>query len=127
MIDLFLTKRSDLSYVQPIVGFLTFTMTQYILLIHGNTTTTPSGEDWDRFFEAASQSGLFRGGSEIGERLIVGNPEVSESTDHIAGFMRFDSDDITRVLDLLEQHPTVLHGGSVELCEMPRSGSAKAE
>ena len=35
--------------------------------------------------------------------------------------MRFDAEDRAKLLELLKQHPVVLHGGSVELCEMPKS------
>jgi hypothetical protein len=35
--------------------------------------------------------------------------------------MRFDSDNKQALLDLLKSHPAVAHGGSVELCEMPKS------
>jgi hypothetical protein len=44
-----------------------------------------------------------------------------ESTDHVVGYMRFDSEDRQPILDLLEKHPVLLHGGTVELCELPRS------
>lgn len=96
-------------------------MTQYILLIQDNVTSTPADEEWERFFGAAQRSGLFRGGSEIGERTVLGDTTSAKSTEHIAGFMRFDSDSKEALLQLLDSHPVVLHGGSVELCEMPRS------
>jgi hypothetical protein len=35
--------------------------------------------------------------------------------------MRFDSEDKQKIIDLLASHPVVVHGGSVELCEMPES------
>ncbi len=35
--------------------------------------------------------------------------------------MRFDSDDKEKLLELLKTHPVVVHGGTVELCEMPES------
>ncbi|MFZ4683819.1 MAG: hypothetical protein ACOYMS_15040 [Terrimicrobiaceae bacterium] len=96
-------------------------MTQYILLIQGNVKSTPTAEEWEQFITAAQASGLFRGGSEIGERIVVGDAPSAQSTEHITGYMRFDSDDRQKVLDLLQSHPVVLHGGSVELCEMPKS------
>jgi hypothetical protein len=96
-------------------------MTQYILLIQDNVKTRPTGEDWEKFFVLAQRSGLFRGGSEIGTRQVVGDLVSAQSTAHVSGYMRFDSDDRQAVLDLLKVHPVVLHGGSVELCEMPKS------
>lgn len=96
-------------------------MAQYILLIHGNVKNpVPEGE-WDQFFEAARESGLFRGGSEIGQRILIGDSESVSSTDHIAGYMRFDCENRQEILDLLELHPVVVHGGTVELCELPES------
>ena len=98
-------------------------MNQYLLLIHGNARSAASAEEWEQFFSAAQESGLFRGGSEIGNRTRVGEADSIQSTDHIIGFMRFDSEDEPSLLRLLEKHPVVLHGGSVELCEMPKSES----
>jgi hypothetical protein len=96
-------------------------MTQYILLIQNNAKSDSTPEEWDAFFAAARLSGLFQGGSQIGKRTVVGNAQSAKSTDHIVGYMRFDSDDQQKILDLLKQHPVVIHGGSVELCEMPES------
>lgn len=96
-------------------------MTQYILLIQDNTKTESTSEDWERFLTLARQSGMFQGGSEIGSRMIVGDVTSAKSTDHMVGYMRFDSDDKQKLLDLLQQHPVILHGGSVELCELPKS------
>jgi len=96
-------------------------MTQYLLLIQGNLKSHSIPEEWEVFFAAAQQSGLFKGGSEIGKRMIIGDAESAKPTDHIVGYMRFDSDDKQKILDLLEKHPVVIHGGSVELCELPKS------
>jgi hypothetical protein len=96
-------------------------MTQYILLVQGNPKSNSTPEEWDAFFKAAQESGLFRGGSEIGARTVLGNIESSQPTDHIVAYMRFDSDDKQPILNLLEKHPVIIHGGSAELCEMPES------
>ncbi len=96
-------------------------MTEYLLLIHGNETTPTTAAEWDRFFAAARASGAFRGGSEIGAREIVGAGTPVRSSDHIVGYMRFDCDDRAKLRALLQQHPVVLHGGTVELCELPKS------
>lgn len=96
-------------------------MTQYILFIHGNETSKPAAEEWDDFFAAARLSGLFEGGSEIGSRIVLGNSRPAKSSEHIIGYMRFDAEDRQTLLKLLEKHPVVLHGGTVELCELPKS------
>jgi hypothetical protein len=94
---------------------------QYILLIHRNTRSLPSEAEWATFIERAQASGLFRGGSEMGARQVIGRTDGIASTDHIDGYMRFDSDDKQKIIDLLMGHPVVAHGGSVELCELPPS------
>ncbi|WP_038169282.1 hypothetical protein [Verrucomicrobium sp. BvORR106] len=96
-------------------------MTQYILLIQGNLTSPTTTEEWDTFFSAVRSSGLFKGGSEIGGRTRLGNSTTAQSTDHVVAYMRFDSDDQEKLLALVNQHPVVLHGGTVELCELPKS------
>jgi hypothetical protein len=96
-------------------------VTQYIALIRGDYKTPPATADWEAFFAAARQSGCFKGGSAIGNRLVVGAQQAASPADHVAGYMRFDSDDKQALLDLLANHPVVVHGGSLELCEMVES------
>ena len=96
-------------------------MAEFLLLIHGNAKSRATPEEWESFFAEAHRSGLFKGGSEIGDRVIVGDASSAESSDHLVGFMRFDAEDRQEILDLLQKHPVVVHGGSVELCEMPKS------
>ncbi|MBI2477575.1 MAG: hypothetical protein HYV60_02670 [Planctomycetia bacterium] len=94
---------------------------QYIALIHKNADTTAAPEEWDRFIQMAVESGMFKGGSEIGVRHIVGHKEVPDTTKSVGGFMQFDSADRDRLLTLLKAHPMIKHGGTIELCEMPES------
>ncbi len=96
-------------------------MSHYLLLIHGNAKTEPSPEEWESFFQAAQESGLFRGGSEIGTREILGENRDATLSDHLAGYMRFDAGDKQQLLDLLQTHPHVVHGGTIELCHLPES------
>lgn len=96
-------------------------MTQYLLLIHDNAEGLATSEQWDAFFEAARNSGIFRGGSEIGEREIVGQFHEEKSSAHLVGYMRFDAEEKEQVLALLKLHPVVIHGGTTELCVMPGS------
>ncbi|WP_428305878.1 hypothetical protein [Lacipirellula sp.] len=96
-------------------------MTHYLLLIHGNARSDPSPAEWAAFFHTAEQSGLFRGGSAIGGRTILGDAANAQPSDHIVGYMRFDADDKQPLLDLLHTHPVIAHGGTVELCELPET------
>lgn len=95
-------------------------MTQYLLLIHGNATSAAQPEEWEAFFSAARASGLFQGGSALGARETLGDPSAMP-TDQLVGFMQFKTDDRAKLLELLEQHPVLKHGGSAELCEMPKT------
>ncbi len=93
---------------------------EYITFMHGNSDGKATPDEWNTFFELARDSGLFRGGSEIGERFTVGrDAPVVMST--VAGYMRFDADDLDELLALLQNHPTILHGGTIEVCELPKS------
>ena len=96
-------------------------MDAYLLLIHDNETTPTRDEEWERFFAEARSSGMFQGGSEVGRREILGGPATVPSSSHIVGYMRFETAARGPLLDLLRLHPVVLHGGTVELCELPRS------
>lgn len=94
---------------------------QYVALIHRNTDTTPTSAEWEHFFAVATETGMFKGGSAIGTRHIVGRKTVPDTTRDIGGFMRFDSEDLRQLHELLERHPVIRHGGAIELCEMPQS------
>ena len=94
---------------------------EYITFMHGNKVSATSPDEWERFFDLAKESGLFRGGSAIGKRWAVGDKDVPDITDNVGGFMRFDAESLDELTELLSQHPTVVHGGTVEVCEMPKT------
>ena len=94
---------------------------EYIIFMHRNTESEASPEEWNNFLSEARTSGIFRGGSAIGSRFYVGAEGAPDTTSVINGYMRFDTADITLLLDLLKRHPTVVHGGTVEICELPES------
>ena len=97
---------------------------EYILFIHKNTDAVASSVQWDEFFIAAKRSGLFLGGSEISNQIQLGNKEVKNITDTVGGFMRFEAENKTAILALLNMHPILLQGGTLELCEMPKSDNS---
>ena len=94
---------------------------QYIALIHKNADTRPTSAEWEHFIEVAVKTGLFRGGSEIGSRQTIGTKAVGDTSQTVGGYMRFDSEDLDSLLELLDQHPVVKHGGTLELFTMPKS------
>ncbi|UJJ31948.1 hypothetical protein [Halopseudomonas maritima] len=105
------------------IGQIKFTQAkamEYILFIHNNTDL-PATAQWDAFFAAANQSGLFLGGSEIAGAAQIGSKGVRATTDSVAGFMRFEAEDVSELHQLLALHPVYLQGGTLELCAMPQS------
>jgi len=94
---------------------------EFILFIHNNTNAKTTEDQWRTFFTAAKKSGVFQGGSEISNQCQIGNKFVKKITDNIVGVMRFESDNKTKILELLEKHPVIIQGGTLELCEMPKS------
>ena len=94
---------------------------EYILLIHNNTETTPTNDDWSLFIEKAIQTKSFQGGSAISNGLTIGKKEITSITKELGGFMRFETENKQELLELIKLHPVVLHGGSVQLCEMPKT------
>ena len=94
---------------------------EYITFMHGNVDGPPTNDEWERFFELARRSGLFRGGSAIGARTTVGEKDVPSVVDHIEGYMRFDADSLDELRALLLQHPVVRNGGTIEICELPKT------
>ena len=92
----------------------------YILFIHKNTVSSPTEKEWQEFFDKMIASQFFKGGSSIANSQILGQEVSFNATTHIGGFMRFETDNKSELLALLEDHPVVRHGGTIELCEMPK-------
>ncbi len=92
---------------------------QYIALVHNSPEVEAEPEAWSHFFKLASASGLFKGGSAMDRAQMIGSGAASSVANQIGGFMRFDADDLGQLKQLLQKHPVVLGGGSIELFEMP--------
>jgi hypothetical protein len=95
---------------------------EYLAIIYGNTDSNSSQEEWTHFIQTATQSGLFKGGSEVGmERIVFGKKIEGGIGKQVVGYMKFETDDIKTLLELLTIHPTIIHGGTVELLDLPKS------
>lgn len=94
---------------------------EYITFMHKNATSAPTDEEWEQFFILARGSGLFLGGSAIGARSTLGDNAVPDLTANIDGYMRFESDSYEALSQLLASHPVLRHGGTIEICELPRT------
>ena len=96
---------------------------QFLVFIHNNVTSQPSAEAWQDFFDRAEQSGYFRGGSALRHALTMGAKIEQDCAAVVGGFMRFDADSAAALDDLLQQHPVIVHGGSLEIFEMPKDAA----
>lgn len=92
---------------------------EYIVLIRNNATSPASSNEWDGFFDRAKSSGMFKGGSALGSAFVMGKEVDEQASSMLGGFMRFDSESTTELKALLETHPVVQAGGSIEVVEMP--------
>ena len=98
---------------------------EYLLLIHKNSESSPSEREWNEFFERATSTEMFQGGSQLGTTKVFGKEEIPRSTNQIGGFMRFETSDFGELESLLTDHPVVKNGGSIELIEMPKTTQPK--
>ena len=89
---------------------------EYILFIHNNASSQASADEWDGFFTKARARGMFVGGSEIASGQMLGAQLLPSITNSVGGFMLFEADDKSALLQLLESHPVLAHGGTMELC-----------
>lgn len=92
---------------------------QYLALMVNNASAPSTDDQWAAFFAQASESGIFAGGSALGDSSVLG-PQVG-SADDVVGFMRFEAEQRQQVEDLLQLHPVVVNGGSIRIYECPVS------
>lgn len=90
---------------------------QYLALMIGGSKSDSTEEQWSHFFDVANNSGIFRGGSALGESSVIG--PASHVGSGLVGFMRFEADTIDAVHDLLQSHPMVINGGSIKVYHCP--------
>jgi len=92
----------------------------YIAFVYKNTREPTTAEEWQDFFARARAAGIFRGGGAIGITYRLGDPEIPDLSDDISGFMRFETEALGELTELLDSHPVVRKGGSIALCEVPK-------
>ena len=94
---------------------------EYIAFMHNNSDAPAAAKEWDAFFSAARKSGMFRGGSEIGHRTTLGKKPAPDLTESINGYMVFEAESLQSLHILLRSHPVFANGGTIEICELPKS------
>ena len=96
-------------------------MTDFILLMHVDTTSTPASEAWDAYFSRLASLGVFDGGSAIGKGAVYRKAgPAGPSSGHIDGYIRVRAASLAAARALLEGNPVYECGGSVEIRELPR-------
>jgi len=54
-------------------------------------------------------------------RKQLGKKNVQDVTSSIGGFMQFNTENTALLNTVLEKHPVTRHGGTLELCELPKT------
>ena len=87
-------------------------MPNYVMIMVG---ASPAG-DWEPYIDHLLQSGLFRGGSTLGNGMVLtkGSPQ---QTCEVNGFIRFEAANIHEVRQLIQGNPHSEAGGRIELLE----------
>ena len=96
-------------------------MADYIFLMH-DEGAGGSGLDWEPYLSRLRETGVFQGGSQIGDGACFRKAgETPDPTAHISGFIRVTARDLTEATRLLAGNPVYEAGGTVEIRELPRS------
>jgi len=96
-------------------------MAEYILFMHNDVVTNDGGA-WAAYLGTLKQSGMFEGGSEIGEGICVRKAGAPPPiTKHLVGYIRVNAATIDQAKSLLAGNPHFEAGGTVEIRELPRT------
>ena len=96
-------------------------MADYIFLMHDDAAGG-TGLDWEPYLSRLRETGVFQGGSEIGDGACFRKAGAApEPTAHIGGFIRVTASDLDAAKKLLAGNPVFEAGGTVEIRELPRS------
>ena len=96
-------------------------MAEYILFMHNDVVTDDEGA-WQSYLRMLKQSGVFEGGSAIGEGICVRKAGAPPTiTEHLAGYIRVTAATIDQAKLLLAGNPHFEAGGTVEIRELPRT------
>jgi hypothetical protein len=95
-------------------------MAEYIFLMHDDCDADE--EAWEPYLRRLRQGGFFQGGSAIGGGICVRKSGTPASvTEHLAGFIRVNADNLDQAKSLLTGNPVFEAGGTVEIRELPRT------
>ena len=81
----------------------------------------PEG-DWAPYLQRLRQTGVFQGGSAIGDGICICKGRVPPpATAHLAGFIRVTADGLDAAKSLVAGNPVYEAGGTVEIRELPET------
>lgn len=95
-------------------------MADFMLLMHGDTTSPEDESAWDAYFERLHSSGAFEGGSSMGEVRSYRRGGATAAAAQLTGFLRVRAPDWAAAEAFLDGNPVFAAGGTVEIRELPR-------
>jgi hypothetical protein len=98
-------------------------MKDFILLMHNDSPPDAVRRDtWPAYFAKLEQSGLFEGGSTIGDGVCVSKSATPPPITHVlAGYIRIRAESLSAARELVAGNPVFEAGGTVEIRELPRN------
>jgi hypothetical protein len=97
-------------------------MPDYILLMHNDTTAAADDAAWAPYLARLRASGVFQGGSAIGDGNCVKKSAVAAAiTATLSGYIRVSAANLAQAGGLVIGNPVFEAGGTVEIRELPRS------
>ena len=98
-----------------------FGLRDFILLMHNDAVAQPTPEMWSAYFSFLRERRAFEGGSSIGAGETFRKQETPACpSDHLAGYIRVQANDMSEARELLTGNPVFECGGTVEIRELPR-------
>jgi len=90
-----------------------YDMPEFMMIMKG----PDNNGDWQDYIKRLHGSGMFRGGSVLGRGQCL-NKSRSRGKCTVTGFMRFEADDISEVVNLVAGNPDYESGSDIEVLEV---------
>ncbi len=98
-------------------------MAEFMLLMHGDTTSPESDAAWDAYFGRLQASGAFKGGSAIGAGgSFRKSGAAAPVSGQLTGYIKVEAADLAAARLWLEGNPVYEAGGTVEIRALPQDG-----
>lgn len=88
-------------------------MPEYMMIMKGSS----DNGDWATYIDKLQKSGMFRGGSILGNGRCVSKNNATQACT-TTGFMKFEADNIDQVKTLVSGNPHYESGEVVEILEL---------